>query len=202
LAYDLDVFINCPFDDKYQDLFPALVFAVAHCGFRPRCGLEDSDSAETRVERLYSIMQQCRHGIHDISRTDLSAGGFPRFNMPLELGVFLGARRFGSARQRRKRCLILDESKYRYQQFCSDLAGNDITAHSNKPETAVKVVRNWLGDFRKKARMPGGDAIYKRYLAFRTDLPVISGALSLDHKTLTYNDLTTVVRVWLEKNPW
>ncbi len=47
----------------------------------------------------------------------------PRFNMPLELGIFLGAKRFGSQKQKQKNGLILDREKYRYQSFCSDIAG-------------------------------------------------------------------------------
>jgi len=48
--------------------------------------------------------------------------------MPLELGIFLGAKRFGGPKQKRKNCLILDREKYRYQQYCSDIAGQDIKA--------------------------------------------------------------------------
>ena len=39
---------------------------------------------------------------------------------------------------------ILDRARYRYQQFCSDIAGQDIRWHDDLPETAIKVVRNWL----------------------------------------------------------
>jgi hypothetical protein len=56
----------------------------------------------------------------------------PRFNMPLELGVFLGASELGDKKQKKKRCLILDKKKYRYQKFISDLAGHDIESHENK----------------------------------------------------------------------
>ena len=48
----------------------------------------------------------------------------PRFNMPLELGLFLGAKSFSDEpRQKKKRCLILDSNPYRYQKFLSDIAG-------------------------------------------------------------------------------
>ena len=39
VAYDENVFINCPFDGEYQPLFRALVFAVQICGFVPRSAL-------------------------------------------------------------------------------------------------------------------------------------------------------------------
>jgi len=31
-----DVFINCPFDERYRALFHALIFAIYACGFRAR----------------------------------------------------------------------------------------------------------------------------------------------------------------------
>ena len=39
-GYDQNVFLNCPFDDAYQSLFQALIFAVFACGLRPRCAQE------------------------------------------------------------------------------------------------------------------------------------------------------------------
>jgi hypothetical protein len=42
---------------------------------------------------------------------------FPRFNTPLELGLFLGCKRFGPPNQSRKRTPILDSDKYRYRSL-------------------------------------------------------------------------------------
>ena len=120
--YDQNVFINCPFDDGYQPLFRALIFAVFECGLRPRCAQEVYDGGEVRIEKIARIVRDCRWGIHDISRTDLNAHNLPRFNMPLELGLFLGAQRFGIGPQARKSCLVLDRERYRYQEFISDIA--------------------------------------------------------------------------------
>lgn len=89
-GYDDNVFLNVPFDNRYTELFRALVFTVQDCGFNARCALEADNSADVRVEKLYRIIGECRFGIHDISRTSLDrASGLPRFNMPLELGLFL-----------------------------------------------------------------------------------------------------------------
>ena len=43
--YEKNVFINCPFDDSYNPLFEAIVFAVHDIGFRPRCAREASAGA-------------------------------------------------------------------------------------------------------------------------------------------------------------
>ncbi|MCX5757639.1 MAG: hypothetical protein NTU83_03865 [Candidatus Hydrogenedentes bacterium] len=190
------MFINCPFDSDYAKLFPALAFAIRACGFDPRCALEESDSGESRIEKLYRIIGECRLGIHDISRTELNRKRLPRFNMPLELGVFLGAKRFGDDRQRDKRCLILDRKPYRFQQFCSDLAGNDLRAHDNSPRMAILLVRDWLRDS-KKDLLPGGDAVFDRYCAFRKDLPLLCAQDRLNEGALPFNDLVALIDKWL-----
>ena len=98
-----DVFINCPFDEDYAPTFRALIFGIYACGFRPRSARELDDGGQTRIEKLYGIIEECRYGVHDLSRTELDAvNQLPRFNMPLELGIFLGAKRYGGASQKAK----------------------------------------------------------------------------------------------------
>src|SRR5258708_5683890 len=100
--YDISVFINCPFDRAYKPLFNSLVFATIYCGFRARCALEIDDGSQVRIDKIFAAIEECRFGIHDLSRTQLDNGtGLPRFNMPLELGMFLGAKRFGDRLQKR-----------------------------------------------------------------------------------------------------
>jgi hypothetical protein len=97
-----DVFINCPFDLDYAATFQALIFTIYACGFRPRSARELDDAGQTRIEKLFNLIHECRYGIHDLSRTDLDATfGLPRFNMPLELGIFLALS--ASAARRRGR---------------------------------------------------------------------------------------------------
>ena len=35
--YEISVFINCPFDNKYRPILRAIVFAIYDSGFIPRC---------------------------------------------------------------------------------------------------------------------------------------------------------------------
>src|SRR4051794_5309929 len=122
--YERNVFVNCPFDADYKDLFEAVVFAVHDCGYFARCALEVDDGSEVRIDKVEKIIGECRFGLHDISRAEPdSVTNLPRFNMPFELGLFLGAKRFGRAKQKFKTCLILDVEPYRYQKFISDIAG-------------------------------------------------------------------------------
>lgn len=196
--YATDVFINCPFDEAYRATFEAVVFAVLDCGFRPRCALELDDSAEVRIDKILRIIEECRFGIHDLSRTELDAAtALPRFNMPLELGLFLSAKRFGDRRQRKKRCLILDHQQYRYQKFISDIAGQDIRSHRNSAGEAIRVVRNWLHNHSSRATIPSGSIIHARYQKFRSALPELCKQLELDRAELTYKDYSAIVSKWL-----
>ena len=124
-AYASCVFINCPFDSNYLELRNALIFAIYDCGFTPRCALEEDNSGNVRFDKIQRLIEQSKFGIHDISRTELDqTTGLPRFNMPLELGVFLGAKRFGYKIHTNKNLLIVGNEKYRHQACISDFAGH------------------------------------------------------------------------------
>lgn len=196
------VFINVPFDRRYIKLFHALVFTVHECGFISRCALESDDGSEIRISKLYQIIRGCALGIHDLSRTTLDqANRLPRFNMPLELGIYLGAKHFGDSTQKRKSALILERDRYRYQKFCSDLAGQDIRAHNNTVVEAIRAVRDWLRSARSGADIPGARTIARRYVAFRRDLPSMCRAEGMEVSEMLFLDYRTFVVAWLEENP-
>lgn len=201
--YDEGVFINCPFDEAYAPLFQALVFAVHDCGFLARCALEAADSGEVRIAKILRIIRECRIGIHDISRTEAdAASGLPRFNMPLELGLFLGAREFGAGAQRGKRCVILDTERYRYQKFCSDIAGQDIRSHGGDPQRAMGAVRDLLATVRDgQGLLPGMRTMCERYAIFQAELPALCRRVHLDADDLRFVELRTLVEEWVEQNP-
>ena len=196
--YNDNVFLNCPFDSAYKKLFEAMVFAVQDCGFIPRCALEEEDASQVRIDKIYNIIADCRYGIHDLSRTDLDeATRSPRFNMPLELGVFLGAKNFGENEHKRKNCLILGKESYRYRKFISDIAGQDIKAHNNNPKKIVTVIRNWLRTASRRQGIPSGSIIWGRYQEFMGDLPKIAQESQLKVEELIFNDYTSVITKWL-----
>lgn len=201
-SYRESVFLNCPFDEEYKPLFWAMIFAIHDCGFVARCALEVDDSSDTRISKIYNIIRSCRLGIHDISRTELdSKSKLPRFNMPLELGIFLGAKRFGESKQRDKRCLVLDRERYRFQKFCSDIAGQDIKAHANEIGRAVTAVRDWLRQYAPpSAAIPGGRAIFSRYRLFQEALPLMCEEAQVEEDELTYVDRHKFVVGWLRTN--
>jgi hypothetical protein len=200
--YENAVFVNCPFDEAYRELFEALVFAIHDCGYVAHCALELEDGSEVRIEKIAKLIAECRLGIHDISRTEPdTATGLPRFNMPLELGMFLGAKRYGRSEQKRKNCLILDVERYRYQKFISDIAGQDISAHGREPARAIRLVRDWLSNLTPTSLLlPGGSAIASRFLRFRAALPTSCEQLHLRPDELTFNNFVVQVEQWLKLN--
>jgi hypothetical protein len=203
--YSRSVFLNVPFDRDYRPMFHAIVFAVFDCGFVARCAWESADGSQVRLEKIYELIGDCRYGVHDISRTDLDAKtGLPRFNMPLELGVFLGAKRYGKGHQREKICLILDRERHRYQRFCSDIAGQDIEAHAGEPAQAIRPVRDWLSNATSSRRslIPGGAEIARRYAAFGELLPVLCRRRKLEPAELTFNDFAALAVEWQRSNRW
>jgi hypothetical protein len=200
VGYQDNVFINCPFDSQYKPLFDALVFAVHDAGFVARSALEISDATQNRYDKILRLISECRYGVHDISRTEPDSATFlPRFNMPLELGLFLGCKRFGDRTQRTKSCLIMDREPYRYQRFISDLAGQDVDSHENSPEKAIGLVRNWLRTASKRAGIPGRETMIVRYRRFCGELPEICAELKIQVEELTFVDYFEVVVEWLKK---
>lgn len=197
--YDKNVFINCPFDRDYRPLFEAIVFTVFDCGFRPRCALETEDGGQVRMEKIFSLIGDSKLAINDLSRVDLDSGTkLPRFNMPLELGVFLGARRYGPGRQKEKCCLILDRERYRYRAFISDIAGQDIREHKDDPIRIIQIVRDWLrSQSAHDSGIPGGRAIAERYKAFRARLPELCQEARLEEDDLIWVEYTDLVWSWL-----
>ena len=193
-----DVFITCPFDRGYRPIFDAIVFSVYDLGFVARCALEEDDAAEFRLSKVERIIGECRFGIHDLSAVALDAvTGLPRFNMPLELGLFFGCKRFGPAHQSKKRTLVLDSDPYRYQTFISDISGQDIRAHGGDPERAIREIRDWLRLTSKRTTLPGGSEIIDRYHRFQDSLPEICRFLALEPDRLTFLDLSKMITDWL-----
>jgi hypothetical protein len=152
------------------------------------------DGAATRISKIEKLIEECQLGIHDISRTQLdSNNALPRFNMPLELGLFLGAKRFGDAKQRRKKCLVLDTDRYRFQMFMSDIAGQDIEAHDNNTDLLIDRVRAFLNSTTRTAPLPAGATIAEEYAVFNANLPAICERLKVQPYELEYKDFTWIV---------
>ncbi|WP_316399215.1 hypothetical protein [Bradyrhizobium sp. 33ap4] len=147
-----------------------------------------------------NLVEQCRYGIHDLCRTELdSTNRLPRFNMPLELGIFLGAKRFGATQQRRKSCLVLDKERYRYQKFISDIAGQDIKSHDGDAKSVIAQVRDFLRTESDQKALPGGTVIAMEYAEFEKQKRKICKELELDPLELTFTDQAFIIAYWIKQ---
>lgn len=190
--------MNCAFDPQFQPIFYGIVYAIVRSGFRARCALEADDALENRFAKIQNIISECRFSIHDISRTETDGDPpLPRFNMPLELGVFIGARRYGGPEHAEKRALILDTVAYRYQKFISDIAGQDIQYHGGDVTTAIAKTAAWLRNKSRRKTIPGGAAIAAEYEEFNGTLPAILAGLELNLDELTFSDYLSIIESYV-----
>lgn len=145
MAFEKNVFVNCPFDERYLPLLRPLLFTVIYLGLKPRIALEAIDSGELRLNKIVALIRESKYSIHDLSRSEAAVvGELYRLNMPFELGIDFGCRLFGKPKQREKRTLVLEAKPHRYKASISDLAGADIECHDDEPYKIIGVVRNWL----------------------------------------------------------
>lgn len=190
--------MNCAFDAQFQPLFYGIIFTIVRSGFRARCALEADDALESRFAKIQGIIGECRYSIHDISRTEVDGiPPLPRFNMPLELGVFIGAKRYGGAQHSDKRALILDTVPYRYQRFISDIAGQDIQYHNGSVVEAIAKTASWLRNKSRRTTVPGGTAIAAEYAQFQADLPSILAGLGLQENEVTFSDYLALIESFI-----
>jgi hypothetical protein len=198
-VFGRSVFINCPFDDGFRPLFRAVIFTICDAGFIARCALEASDAGEVRLDKIARIVESCRFSVHDISRTELDgANKLPRFNMPFELGLDLGARKYGSRQLRTKVLLVLDREPHRYQKFLSDVSGQDIKSHEDKPSKVIQVVRDWLRTSGAAEAVPSTAQITRRFEAFEKKLPRHCKKLGVDVNSLIFTDLNELILEFLK----
>lgn len=201
----LDVFINCPFDQEYKPIFYAMVYTVVRSGYRARCALETDNAAQNRLGKIIQIIGECRFGIHDISRTETNGDPpLPRFNMPLELGLWLGAHHLGRADQSGKQCIIFDSEQYRYQRFISDIGGQDIHAHGCAVSKVITEVAGWLRHLPGGVSAGGGQSIGREYQEFEAILPAMCAGVNLAPDEMQFADFNMMVTEYvanLTRNP-
>lgn len=199
--YNDQVFINCPFDGPYVDMFRACAFTILDAGFIPRCSKEVDNANLFRLEAIVKIVRGCRFGVHDLSRVELDAKShLPRFNMPFELGIFYSAKHFGGAKHKQKQCIILERHKYRYHKFISDISGIDVTPHGNSIKSLIQVVRNWLVTTSRRSNIPTGNDIYSRFRSFQTEMRYACRKRSLDYDAMPFVELINNMTDWLRIN--
>jgi hypothetical protein len=201
MAFETNVFINCPFDEKYRPILRAILFCIYYLGFQPRIAVERLNGAEARIEKLIELIEGSKYGIHDLSRLKAEkAGEIYRLNMPLELGLDIGCQRFKGGEHSDKRCLILETERFRYQAALSDLANSDIEPHGDEPLEALTVVRNWL-DNEANLGAKGPSYLWGRFgdfMVYADDILLANGHSRRDIDRLPMAEWMRLMRQWPE----
>lgn len=200
MSFNRNVFVNCPFDERFLPLLRPLLFTVIYLGLTPRIALERTDSGESRLDKIIDLIRESRYAIHDLSRCEAGAAGeIYRLNMPFELGLDFGAREFGAPRLKRKRTLVLESKPHRYKAAISDLSGADIECHNDEPYKVITVVRNWLKsvglpDVPGPARV---EAAFTQFMAENYDALTAEGHSNVDIETLPVGELLGRMQAWV-----
>lgn len=168
--YEHNVFINCPFDDKYFDLLQTILFTICYFGFNPRISLEESDSGLSRLDKIVKLIKESKYSIHDLSRLQAkSIDEYYRLNMPFELGIDYGLRKFDPDFDD-KRSLILETNRYEYMKAISDINGFDIKSHADNPIKVIECLRAWFSETVKLQNLNSSSKIYSDFIDFNTVL--------------------------------
>jgi len=136
------VFVNVPFDRRYERLFATLISTLVSLGQTPHCVLEVRERGQGRLARIYDLLGSCGVSIHDLSR----AGTPVRFNMPFELGLACSLALSGAAHD----VVVLDSEPYRLDRTISDYKGRDPLIHGHRVDDLV----DCLADVFQVAREP------------------------------------------------
>lgn len=106
---------------------------------------ERENAAESRLEKIISLIKSSKYSLHDLSRSQSeSAGEVLRMNMPFELGLDFGCMKYGGRKFSSKSIFVMEQKKHNYYISISDLSGSDIATHNGDYLIAIRKVRRWL----------------------------------------------------------
>ena len=198
-TFEKSVFINCPLDEEYEGILQAMLFCIVYLGFHPRIATERADSAESRLSKIIELIEASKYSVHDLSRSQAKkAGEYFRLNMPFELGIDFGCRRYVE-RCNGKKILILEQRRYQLKAALSDLAGCDVEAHGGKFEQAVRKIRNWLVSEAGATKI-GAAAILGKYADFQQwyfESQLAAGFSEDDIKDYPTSELLSAMNEWV-----
>lgn len=182
-----DVFLNVPYDKKFERLFLAYVAGISAFGHVPRTTLEIPGGLR-RLDRIFELIQACRFSIHDLSRVELDhrKPRTPRFNMPFELGLSVAWERTS---KRKHTWFVFESVPHRLAKSLSDLNGTDPYIHDG---TIAGIFRELCNAFVRPGRQPTLPEMQKVYREVRENVPAIlrqAGRGSL-YKARVFKDLS------------
>ncbi len=170
------VFINFPFDEFYEERFYAVIFTIVSFGYSWKCGLDELNSGQSRLEKITEQISECDLSIHDLScieTTKVKRREFPRFNMSFEAGVYHGGNSFAEDGSfLNKKALFLCRDIEQYDYCISDLKGNDPRPYGIKVGKLISEVREFLDRYGNASiqNLPDAVEIQKEYKKFVSTL--------------------------------
>lgn len=183
-----EVFLNVPYDKRFERLFLAYISGISAFGLVPRATLEIASSVR-RLDRILDLIQHCQFSIHDLSRVELDSRmpRTPRFNMPFELGLSVA----NNPKKQEHKWYVCESKNLRLAKSLSDLNGTDPYIHDGK----VAGVFGELGNiFLRPGRQPSVQQMWTIYREVRKRLPVVlyrAGTPSL-YKARVFKDLCII----------
>jgi hypothetical protein len=159
------VFLNVPYDSRFEKLFLAYIAAISAFGFTPRATLEIPFSRR-RLDRIVDLISASEYSVHDLSRVqlDIHAPRTPRFNMPFELGLTVALER---AAVPDHNWVVCESRRHRLHKSLSDLDGTDVYVHDG---TIRGVFRELCSVFVRSHRQPNVVQMMQIYRVLRTEL--------------------------------
>lgn len=203
MAFDRNVFVNCPIDLGFYVVLRPLLFTIIYVGLNPRIATERLDSGEARIAKIIELIRESKYAIHDLSKIRAAtAGEYFRLNMPFELGIDIGCRLFKGGKWKDKSCLILVAERHKYQAAISDLSNSDVAVHNNNAEDVVIEVRNWLSttcgiDADGPSRIWGA---FNEFMGDDFDRLSNRGFSPRDIERIPVPELMENMRIWINEN--
>jgi len=145
-----EVFLNIPYDEKFDRLFLAYIAGISALGMVPRATLEITDSSR-RLEKILKLARSCEYSVHDLSRVELDRAKprTPRFNMPFELGLCVADANRRSEQE--QNWFVFEAVANRVKKSLSDLDGTDPKIHG---ATVRGVLSGLCNIFKRPGRQP------------------------------------------------
>jgi hypothetical protein len=157
------VFLNIPYDEKFERLFLAYIAGISALGLVPHATLEIPDSSR-RLDKILKLERECEYSVHDLSRVQLSRKKprVPRFNMPFELGLCVAdAKRSGT---KKPNWFVFEAVEQRIEKSLSDLKGTDPKIHGGRIEGVFGELRDV---FQRRGRQPTVQQMRRIYRELR-----------------------------------
>lgn len=188
------VFINCPFDTEYRTLLRPLLFSLIFLNFEPLIASQRTDSSEIRINKIFELIKDSDHSIHDLSRVVAkNSGDSFRLNMPFELGIDWGFKHFNKTE---KQFLVLGGEKHSIGKALSDISGCDPEFHENDGEKLVRIVRNWIANLYSTKEFIGASEVWDQYNFFYTSLYENKNNSNEDVESMPVSEYLNNIRKW------